>query len=94
MIAVGLLTVDLQIPASRSLKNKRKVVSSITARLRQRFNVAVAEVDYLDKWQRCRIGVSAVSNDSQVVENQLRKALDMIENMGLAVVLDAEFEIL
>lgn len=94
MIAVGLLTVDLQIPTSRSLKNKRKVVSSITARLRQRFNVAVAEVDYLDKWQRCRIGVSAVSNDSQVVENQLRKALEMIENMGLAVVLDAEFEIL
>ncbi len=94
MIAVGLLTVDLQIPASRSLKNKRKVVSSITAKLRQRFNVAVAEVDFQDKWQRCRIGVSAISNDGQVVENQLRKVLDMIEGTGLAVVLDSEFEIL
>ena len=94
MIAVGLLTVDLQIPASRSLKNKRKVVSSITAKLRQRFNVAVAEVDFQDKWQRCRIGVSAISNDGQVVENQLRKVRDMIEGTGLAVVLDSEFEIL
>ncbi len=94
MIAVGLLTVDLQIPASRSLKSKRKVVSSITAKLRQRFNVAVAEVDFQDKWQRCRIGVSAISNDGQVVENQLRAALEMIEGTGLVVVLDSEFEIL
>ena len=94
MIAVGLLTVDLQIPASRSLKSKRKVVTSITAKLRQRFNVAVAEVEFQDKWQRCRIGVSAISNDGQVVENQLRKVLDMIEGTGLAVVLDSEFEIL
>ena len=94
MIAVGLLTVDLQIPASRSLKSKRKVVSSITSKLRQRYNVAVAEVDFQDKWQRCRIGVSAISNDSRVVENQLRKALDMIEGTGLVVILDSEFEIL
>ena len=94
MIAVGLLTVDLQIPASRSLKSKRKVVSSITAKVRQRFNVAVAEVDFQDKWQRCRIGVSAISNDGHVVENQLRAVLDMIEGTGLAVVLDVEFEIL
>jgi len=94
MIAVGLLTVDLQIPGSRSLKSKRKVVKSIVARLRQRFNVAVAEVDYLDKWQRCLIGVSAVSNDARHVDSQLRKALDSIEGMGLAVILDFEIEIL
>ena len=94
MTAVGLLTVDLQIPGSRSLKNKRKVVSSITSRLRRRFNVAVAEVDYQDKWQRCRVGVSAVSNDARHVDSQLRKVLDAIEGMGLAVILDFEIEIL
>jgi uncharacterized protein YlxP (DUF503 family) len=94
MTAVGLLTVDLQIPGSRSLKSKRKVVSSITARLRQRFNVAVAEVEFQDKWQRCRIGVSTLSNDARLVESQLRKALDAIEGMGLAVILDFEFELL
>ncbi len=94
MTAVGLLTVDLQIPGSRSLKNKRKVVSSITSKLRHRFNVAVAEVDFQDKWQRCRVGVSAVSNDARHVDSQLRKVLDVIEGMGLAVILDFEIEIL
>lgn len=93
MTAVGLLTVDLQIPGSRSLKSKRKVVSSITSRLRQRFNVAVAEVDFQDKWQRCRIGVSAVANEGRVVESQLRKVADAIDEMGLAVILDCEFEL-
>ena len=94
MTAVGLLTVDLQIPGSRSLKNKRKVVSSITSKLRHRFNVAVAEVDFQDKWQRCRVGVSAVSNDARHADSQFRKVLDAIEGMGLAVILDFEIEIL
>ena len=94
MTAVGLLTMDLQIPGSRSLKSKRKVVKSIVARLRQRSNVAVAEVGYLDKWQRSLIGVSTVSNDARHVDSQLRKALDSIEGMGLAVILDFKVEIL
>ena len=94
MTAVGLMTVDLQIPGSSSLKSKRKVVSSLTARLRQRFNVAVAEVDFQDKWQRCRIGVCAVSNDARHVDSQLRKTLDAIDAMGQAVILDFDIEIL
>ncbi len=94
MTAVGLLTVDLQIHDSGSLKSKRKVVQAITSRLRQRFNVSVAEVDFQDKWQLCRIGVSAVSNNGRVLDSQLRKALDAIEGMGLAVILDFHIEIL
>lgn len=94
MTAVGLLTVDLQIPESASLKSKRRVVKSIVTRLRQRFNVSVAEVDFQDTWQRCRIGVGMVSNDGRVVDSQLRKALDAIESMGLAVILDFDIEFL
>ncbi|MBI2131991.1 MAG: DUF503 domain-containing protein [Candidatus Tectomicrobia bacterium] len=67
MATMGLLTVDLQIHDSASLKAKRRVVQSITARLRQRFNVSVAELDYKDKWQICRIGVGAVANDLAVI---------------------------
>lgn len=93
MPAVGLLTIDVQIPECRSLKAKRKVVQSVTARLRQRFNVSVAEVDFQDKWQRCRIGVSVVSNDARFVDSQLRKALNYVEGMGLAVLLDFDIEI-
>ncbi len=94
MSVVGLLTVDLQIPECRSLKAKRKVVQSITKRLRQRFNVSVAEVDFQDKWQRCRIGVSMISNDGRFVDAQLRQVLNFIENTGLIVLLDFDIEIL
>ncbi len=96
MTAVGLLSVDLHIPESRSLKAKRKVIQSLIAKLRQRFNVAVAEVEFQDKWQRCKLGVSAVSNEGGHVDEQLRAVLDLIEDLaiGRAVILDYEIEIL
>lgn len=93
MPVVGLLEIDVQIPECRSLKAKRKIVQSITSRLRQRFNVSVAEIDFQDKWQRCRIGVSIVSNDSRFVDSQLRKVLNCLEGMGLANILDFDIEI-
>lgn len=94
MPVVGLLTIDMQIPECQSLKAKRKVVQSITARLRQRFNVSVAEVDFQDKWQRCRIGVGMVSNDARFVDSQLRKAVNFLERAGPVVLLDFDVEIL
>ena len=90
---VGLLKIDIQIPGCRSLKAKRKIVQSITTRLRQRFNVSVAEVDFQDKWQRCRIGVSVVSNEGRFVDSQLRKVLNFLEGMGLIIILDFDIEI-
>ena len=93
MPAVGLLKIDCQIPGCRSLKAKRKIVQSITTRLRQWFNISVAEVDFQDKWQRCRIGVSVVSNESRFVDSQLRKVLNSLEGMGLIIILDFDIEI-
>ena len=90
---VGLLKIDIQIPECRSLKAKRKIVQSITTRLRQRFNVSVAEVDFQDKWQRCRIGVSVVSNEGRFVDSQLRKVLNFLEGMGLIIILDFDIDI-
>ncbi|HXF57891.1 MAG TPA: DUF503 domain-containing protein [Actinomycetota bacterium] len=55
---------DLRIPGCTSLKEKRHVVKTLTASLRQRFNVAVAEVDHHDLWQRATLGVSSVAQDS------------------------------
>lgn len=90
---VGLLNIDVQIPECRSLKAKRKIVQSITTRLRQRFNVSVAEVGFQDKWQRCRVGVCVVSNDCRLVDSQLRKVLNFLEGTGLVIVLDFDIEI-
>jgi uncharacterized protein len=58
---VGVVLVELHIPQSRSLKEKRAVVKPIVEGLRQRFSLSVAEVDFQDKWQRASIGFAVVS---------------------------------
>ena len=58
---VGVVQVDLHIPQSRSLKEKRAAVKPIVEGIRQRFSLSVAEVGYQDKWQRALIGVAVVS---------------------------------
>jgi uncharacterized protein YlxP (DUF503 family) len=72
---VGLLTLDLHIPEAQSLKDKRQVLRSLKDRLRGQFNVAVAELEHEDVWQRSVIGVVTISNEEQHVENTLQKVL-------------------
>ena len=77
-MVVGSLQLTLHLPLSRSLKAKRQVVGSLTARLRRAFNVAVAEVDQLDSWQLAVIGVSCVSNDRRVADRLLQQVADWV----------------
>jgi uncharacterized protein YlxP (DUF503 family) len=72
---VALSAFDIRIPRCSSLKQKRHVVKGLTQGLRQRFNVAVAEVDHQDQWQRTTLGVSAVSAQGF----QLRKVMHEVE---------------
>jgi uncharacterized protein len=72
---VALQRFDLRIRESHSLKQKRHVVKALTAALRQRFNLSVAEVDHQDLWQRATIAVAAVGGQ----EFQLRVVTDEIE---------------
>jgi uncharacterized protein YlxP (DUF503 family) len=66
---------DLRLRDSHSLKQKRHVVKSLTAALRQRFNVSVSEVDHQDLWQRAAIAIAAVG----AAEYHLRKVTTEIE---------------
>ena len=59
---VAVVRLELHIPASRSLKEKRAVLRPIVEGLRHRFQISVAEVDYQDKWQRSLIGMAVVSD--------------------------------
>ena len=61
---IGLLTLEIHIPDAHSLKDKRQVLRSLKDRLRARFNVAVAELDRQDTWQRSLVGVVSLSNDA------------------------------
>lgn len=69
----------LHLPGCHSLKDKRQVVKSIMARVRQRFEVAIAEVDEQDRWQIAQLGVSCVSNSSQHVDEILGRVRRYIE---------------
>ncbi len=72
---VGLLTLELHIPDAQSLKDKRQVLRSLKDRLRAKFNVAVAELDYQDTWQRSVVGIVTLSNEEQHVQESLQQVL-------------------
>lgn len=73
-LIVGLLTVDLYLPGCTSLKEKRSVIRSLKEKLSHKFNISIAEVAFMDKWQRARIGIAQVGND----QKYLRKSLDTV----------------
>ena len=82
-MVVGVATVRLFIPNSHSLKDKRQVVRSVVARMRQRFNVAVAEVADLDNWQAATLGIVSVSSDAAYVQGLLNKSVDWLSDERL-----------
>jgi len=91
---VGLLTLELHMPNAQSLKDKRQVLRSLKDRLRGRFNVAVAELDHEDTWQRSVIGVVTVSNEESHVQDSLQHILAEADCMLGPVLIGHQFEIL
>jgi uncharacterized protein len=71
---IGILTLDIHVEHSHSLKEKRHVVKSLKDRLRERFNISVAEIDHLDSWQNSTIAAVTVSNDRVHAEQVLHAA--------------------
>jgi len=87
---VGALQVRLLIRESRSLKDKRQVVSSIKDRLRKAFGVSVAEVDNQDHRQLAVLGIAMVGNDSREITSALDKMVDALRSHPIAELLDYE----
>ena len=76
---IGVSQITLHLPDSQSLKDKRQIIKSVMARVRNRFEVAIAEVEEQDRWQIAVIGVSCVSNSRQHTEEILGNARRYIE---------------
>ena len=89
---VGICTVQLDIPAAQSLKEKRGVVKSLMARVRNEFNVSIAEVGANDYCQSAILGVACVSNGRQRVESVLTNVVQQIERSRLDIIV-ADYEI-
>jgi len=94
-LIVGTCTIYLSIPSALSLKDKRRVVKSAIARVRNRFNVSIAEVADNDHWQSATIGVACVANRRERVHTVLASVVDYVERTRLdAHLVDYEIEIL
>jgi hypothetical protein len=91
-VCVARLT--LQIPESGSLKAKRQVLRRITDRVKARFNVAVAEVDDQDLWQKASLALAVVGNDRRHVDEQMEKIIHFVEEMYVAPLLSRQTEIM
>jgi hypothetical protein len=91
---VGVARLTLQIPDSGSLKSKRQVLRRVTERVKARFNVAVAEVDDQDLWQKAALALAVVGNERRHVDEQLEKIIHFIEEMYVAPLMARETEIL
>ena len=77
---VLLLEVEFLLPGARSLKEKRHVVRSLKDRLSHRFNAAVAETEFQEQWGRGALGMAMIGNDGRYLQQQMDKAVSLIES--------------
>ncbi len=89
-MVVGVLRVEVHLPVSHSLKDKRSVLKSVRDRLRHRFNAAVAEVDSNETWQRATLGISTVGEDRAYVEGLLRELTEWLRATRLVELIRVE----
>jgi len=77
-VNIGVCRLRINIPESQSLKDKRRIVKSITSRLQKQFNISIAEVDDHNLWQMTTIGIACVSNNNHRVDEVINQVINTI----------------
>lgn len=93
-MVVGTGKIKFKLYGISSLKDKRRIVKAIINRIKNQFNISIAETDYNDSHLWAQIGFSIVGNDSRVVNSKLDKVFNLAEDMGLAQITDTQMEII
>jgi uncharacterized protein YlxP (DUF503 family) len=93
-MVIGLLTLDLHFPGARSLKDKRQALRSLETRIRNRFNVSIAEVEHQDLWQRARLAVVSVNTDHAHLDSTLQSVAGTAGSARDILLVDSQTEIL
>jgi uncharacterized protein YlxP (DUF503 family) len=93
-MTIGVLHLDFMVPGAASLKDKRRVIKSIIAQMRGRFNCAVAETGYNDLWQRARLTACVVSNESRHANTMLNEIAKFASVHASALLVNYEIEML
>lgn len=91
---VGVMELRLSLPGVRSLKQKRGIVKGLLAQIRNRFQVAAAEVADQDLWGSAGLGFAAVGNSAPLLQSRMAKVLAFIDGSGQGVVVEHQVEIL
>ncbi|MFQ6002333.1 MAG: DUF503 domain-containing protein [Candidatus Zixiibacteriota bacterium] len=92
-MVIGIANIDIHIPQSGSLKSKRHHLKRIKDRVKNKFNVSIAEVGHNDLWQRTTMGVSVVANDKKFANQILCKVVEQINREKGLQILDYSIEI-
>lgn len=92
-MVVGTLKIEFLLSDNRSLKGKRKIVRSMVDKVRNKFNMSIAEVGSNDRWQKIELGVSAIGNDRKHIDSSLNSVLRFLDSLCLAQIVDTEMEI-
>lgn len=85
---VGICKLELFLPETHSLKEKRQILRKIIGRTSEKFGVNVAEVDHQDLWQRASLGFAVVGSDGGLLSSLLDRMIRAIEEMDLAAITD------
>ncbi len=93
-MVVGILSIDLHIPGSNSLKEKRMVLRALKDRMKNNFNVSIAELGDHDKWQSCVFGIASIGGDKKYVNGVLNKVLDFIGQFRRVEIVDYQLELI
>lgn len=93
-MVIGICTFELHLEGIHSLKAKRGVLKRLKARIANKFNVSVAEVDYLDSWQRSTVAVAVVSNDQRFANQVLSKVSELVTSNSEVVLIDQKMSFL
>ena len=94
VVTVGVLRLTVFLPENHGLKGKRSVLRTIKARVRNKFNVSIAEADDHDLWQRAVLGISQVGTDQAFVDAALREVVRCIDDMQIVELGEEQLEFL
>ncbi|WP_027180133.1 DUF503 domain-containing protein [Maridesulfovibrio bastinii] len=90
---IGVLSLEFRLHGNDSLKGKRKIALSLKQKLRNKFNVSVAETEAQDSHDRLVMAVVTVANQTSEVESRMSKCLSMIEAISPAELVNCETEV-
>lgn len=93
-MVVGVCQLALRFHDCRSLKEKRQILKSVIGKVKNRFNISIAEVGGHTFWQKADVGIAVIGTDNAFVNSVIDKVLDYIDGLHLAEIIDHDVEFL